>query len=234
VKLGGVQWTTLVDDPGHVAAIVFCAGCNFRCPYCHNPELVLPDQVGALPSLPMEPVLLELGRRQGFLDSVVVSGGEPTLQPGLPRFLERLKALGFRVKLDTNGSRPDVLDAVLANGWVDFVAMDIKAPLDAYGHMTGVSVDRQEIARSVSLLRQHAPAYEFRTTVAPGLGMDDLLRIGEQLGTAKGYWLQVFQCPIGKRLVDPMSSERPALARELLDQAWTRLAGRFDVGGVRG
>lgn len=233
MKLGGAQWTTLVDDPGHVAATLFCAGCTFRCPYCHNPELVLPDQVGVLACLPVDEVLRELERRRGFLDSVVVSGGEPTLQQDLPSLLEQLKALGFRVKLDTNGSRPDVLDAVLSNGWVDFVAMDIKAPWDAYSRMTGVPVDREKIVRSVQLLQRRAPAYEFRTTVAPGLGMDDLLRIGEQLDTAKAYWLQAFQRPIGKQLIDPTYSDRPALAREVLDQAWVRLSGRFDRGGVR-
>jgi pyruvate formate lyase activating enzyme len=234
MRLGGVQWTTLVDYPGHLAATVFTAGCNFRCPFCHNPELVLPERIAESSSLDAEEVLEELGHRAGFLEGVVVSGGEPTLHPELPKFLQRIKTLGLSVKLDTNGSRPDVVETVLMRGWVDHVAMDIKAPLERYSTMAGVPIDPEKIQRSIRLVRTLASSYEFRTTAAPGLSERDICTLGEDLSGASAYWLQVFRAPPEKALVDERCRTQPVLSEDSLREIWRGLRGRFSGGGVRG
>jgi pyruvate formate lyase activating enzyme len=234
MKIGGVHWTTVLDYPGLVAATVFAAGCNLRCPFCHNPELVLPELVARTGYEMEEPLFLEMESRKGFLDGVVISGGEPTLQPDLADILGRLRSLGLRVKLDTNGTRPRVLKEILEMGLVDYVAMDVKAPWDRYAELTGGPVDVDAVKASAALIPRLAPQYEFRTTVAPGLSAGDLTKIAEQLPEAETYWLQLFQCPEGKRLVKDDWRARISLEKHDLDQAWEILQDRFRLGGVRG
>lgn len=231
--IGGIQWMTLLDYPDHMAATLFTAGCNFRCPFCHNPELVLPDLVSDVSSPLDESFFSELHARRGFLDAVVITGGEPTLQTDLLQILGRIKELGYLVKLDTNGTRPDLIQRALENGLADFIAMDIKAPPDAYNRMSGVSVDIATIKESISVIMRFAPQYEFRTTAGPGLSVDDLLKIGRWLEGSRAYWLQTFQIPIEKRLVDESCREMAALRSSDLEAIWRQLRDRFDVGGVR-
>lgn len=162
MKIGGLIKFTLIDFPGRPAAIIFTQGCNFRCRYCHNPELVYPH-------LFTEPVAEEevfsfLQRRQGSLEGVVVSGGEPTLHDDLPAFMARLKALGYQVKLDTNGSRPDMVQELIDKKLVDYIAMDLKAPLQKYRDITEVDTNTDILRRSMDLIRQSGLEYEFRTT----------------------------------------------------------------------
>jgi len=232
--VGGVQWTTLLDYPDHVAATVFTAGCNFRCPFCHNPELVLPELVRQSSAELDESFFTELETRRGFLDAIVISGGEPTLQSDLGEVLARIKGLGYLIKLDTNGSRPDLIQRVLESGWVDFVAMDIKAPPDAYGELSGSLVDISAIQASMATIARLAPRYEFRTTAAPGLSQNDLIRIGDWIESGQEYWLQEFQVPIDKALVGEGYGEMAALTKDDLEAVWDRLRDRFDSGGVRG
>lgn len=162
MKIGGLIKFTLIDYPGRVAAVVFTQGCNFRCRYCHNPELVYP-QLFQEP-IAQEEVLAFLRHRQGTLDGVVVTGGEPTLQPDLLDFLSEIKQLGYSVKLDTNGARPDVLRQVLEKNLADYVAMDIKAPLPKYPLITSVPCNEADLRQSMDLLRHSGIAHEFRTT----------------------------------------------------------------------
>ncbi|MFC2106565.1 anaerobic ribonucleoside-triphosphate reductase activating protein [Candidatus Bipolaricaulota bacterium] len=232
--VGGVQWTTLLDYPDHIAATVFTAGCNFRCPFCHNPELVLPELVWQSSAELDESFFTELETRKDFLDAIVISGGEPTLQPDLREVLARIKGLGYLIKLDTNGSRPDLIQSVLESGWVDFVAMDIKAPPDAYDELSGSSVDISAIEASMATIARLAPRYEFRTTVAPGLSQNDLIRIGDWIESGQGYWLQEFQEPIDKALVDEGYRDKAVLKKDDLEAVWDQLRDRFDSGGVRG
>ncbi len=190
MHLGGLLRTSFSDFPGRVAAVVFTRGCNFRCPYCHNPELVHvrgDDPVG-------EGELFDLlRRRRGKLDGVVFTGGEPTLQADLVDVLAQVKALGFETKLDTNGSRPDVLEALLREELVDLVAMDVKAPLSRYPEVAGVPVDTGAIERSIRLLIDSGIEHEFRTTVVePLIALPDLLDIGEQIRGSGRYVLQPF------------------------------------------
>lgn len=232
--VGGVQWMSLIDYPDRIAATLFTAGCNFRCPFCHNPELVLPSLVAETGVTLDEAFFDDLKDRRGFLDAVVISGGEPAVQPDLLPVLRRIKELGYLVKLDTNGTRPDLIQEILEKGLADYIAMDIKGPPDAYDRMSGVRADFATIQRSVSLIRRVAPQYEFRTTVAPGLSATNLLSIGSWLKGSCAYWLQLFRAPSEKRLLEEGCREKIALKRNDLEVAWQQLRDRFDGGGVRG
>jgi pyruvate formate lyase activating enzyme len=224
---------SLSDHEGHVAAVVFVPGCNFRCPFCHNPDLVLPERAAGRLRVPVDEVLDELRDRRDFLDSVVVSGGEPTLQPDLQEFLAAVRAMGLGVKLDTNGSRPDVLRDLFERKLVDYVAMDIKAPSARYSEFAGVPVDLVRIEESIRLIRSSAPDYEFRTTVAPGLAAEDLRTIADWILGAKRYVLQPFRVPPEKGLLDPTWSDREALPPHALRGIWDSVAPLVGGGGVR-
>jgi pyruvate formate lyase activating enzyme len=190
LRLGGLLRTSFSDFPGRIAAVAFTRGCNLRCPYCHNPELI---HAGGEDPVDEAELFDLLRRRRGKLDGVVFTGGEPTLQADLADVLSRVKDLGFETKLDTNGSRPEVLEALLAEELVDLVAMDVKAPLPRYEEVTGVSVDTAAIEQSIRLLIGSGIEHEFRTTVAePLLAVADLLAIGEELRGARRYVLQPF------------------------------------------
>jgi len=231
--VGGIQWMTLLDYPDRVAATLFTAGCNFRCSFCHNPELVLPELVAEAGTELEESFFDELADRRGFLDAIVISGGEPTLQADLLQILERIKKLGYLVKLDTNGTRPDLIQDALENGLVDFVAMDIKASPGVYDRMAGVRVDTSKIEKSISIITRLAPQYEFRTTAGPGLSIDDLLQIGHWLEGGHAYWLQMFQVSGEKGLVDESCREMAVLEENDLEAVWHQLRDHFEIGGVR-
>lgn len=162
MKIGGLIKFTLIDYPGHVAAVVFTQGCNFRCRYCHNPELVYPHLLQE--SMPKEDVLSFLRKRKGTLEGVVITGGEPTMHLGLMDFMAEIKALGYKIKLDTNGTKPEVLQEAIERQLVDFVAMDLKAPLEKYSLITGVEFDPKIIQRSMDMIVASGLPYEFRTT----------------------------------------------------------------------
>jgi pyruvate formate lyase activating enzyme len=190
MKIGGLQKISLIDYPGRISAIVFTQGCNFRCPYCHNPELVDPAQYG--PILPEEEVISFLGKRRGKLDAVTVTGGEPTLQPDLDRFLQEIKGMGYLTKIDTNGSNPDVLERLIRGRLVDYLAMDVKGPLRKYERIANVKVKTAKIRRSIELITASRIEHEFRTTVVRSqLDNEDLTAIAELM--KKGlYVLQSF------------------------------------------
>ena len=164
MKIAGFEPLSLSDFPGHCAAVVFTRGCNWRCPFCHNGSLWASAGEG-----PGEQRVLTLLRQRARLLDVVVSGGEPTLQPDLPDFLVELKALGLKVKLDTNGSFPNVLKQVLSKGLVDFVAMDIKAPWDRYAELAGVDADVTALQASIKHIIDWGGTHQFRTTHVPNL-----------------------------------------------------------------
>lgn len=162
MRIGGCQKTSLVDFPGKVAAVVFAQGCDFRCPWCHNRQLVDPDRFG--PGIPVDDVFRHLAARVGKLSGVVVSGGEPTLQPGLADFFGQVRALGFSTKLDTNGSRPGVVEGLVSRGLLDFVAVDLKAPWDRYDEACGKEVDADALRGTIAILRSSGIAHQLRTT----------------------------------------------------------------------
>ncbi len=183
---------SLVDYPGKTAAVVFTQGCNFRCSYCHNKELVIPACFW--PAIAQEEVLTFLVKRQGLLGGLVITGGEPTLQKDLLDFLRKVRPLGFAIKLDTNGSRPDILKAAIEEKLVDFIAMDVKAPLEIYNKLVGVVVDTTLIEESIAIIKNSGLDHQFRTTlVRPLLGFEDMSKLAILVSGAKRYVLQNFR-----------------------------------------
>ncbi len=162
MKIGGFQPFTLTDYPGHVAAIVFTQGCNWRCPYCHNPQL-LPADRPENELIPEAYVFDRLSKRRRQLDGLVITGGEPTIQEDLPRFIRKVRRLGLKIKLDTNGSQPEVIRQLLEENLLDYVAMDIKAPLDQYESIVGGPVDTKALQTSIELLKTSGVLCESRT-----------------------------------------------------------------------
>ncbi|MDD5490055.1 MAG: anaerobic ribonucleoside-triphosphate reductase activating protein [Candidatus Moranbacteria bacterium] len=204
--LGGLQKLTLIDYPGHIAATVFTVGCNFRCPFCHNPELVERGTWNVERKIE-EDFFKLLKERHGKLEGVCITGGEPTLQPDLSEFIRKIKSLGYKVKLDTNGARPDVLRQLYAQNLLDFVAMDIKNSLENYEKTANSKMDLERIKLSVDLIKNSGIDYEFRTTVVPGLHKEnDFEKIGKWLSGAKKYVLQAFEDK-GK-ILDPRLKKR--------------------------
>jgi len=189
MRIGGLQRFSMVDYPGKLSAIIFTQGCNFRCPYCHNPELVEP-------SLFIEPmdelaIMNFLRSRTNRLDAVTITGGEPTLHHDLDELLGAIKELGYLTKLDTNGSNPHMIDKLLSYKLVDYIAMDIKAPLEKYSLVCGIVADTESIKSSMELIKNSGIDYEFRTTFpAMILGKEDLLEIAYTLGKSRRFFVQ--------------------------------------------
>lgn len=191
MKIHGLQKMTLLDFPGKVACTVFLGGCDFRCPFCHNYELL----DGSAPALMDEEELLRFLRgRRGLLDGVAITGGEPLLRKDLPDLLRAIRELGFAVKVDTNGNHPEALEAILSEGLADYIAMDIKNSPQKYALTAGLKVlDLAPIRQSVRLLLDSAIPYEFRTTVVDELHeASDFEAIGQWIAGAKAYYLQAF------------------------------------------
>ncbi len=192
--LGGLQKLTLIDYPGHIAATVFTMGCNFRCPFCHNPELVRMTHNMEHGTVLEDDFFELLKDRQGQLEGVCITGGEPTIQPDIVDFIRRIKNMGYKVKLDTNGTRPDVLRLLYAKKLLDYVAMDIKNSPEKYEKTANSKIDIGRIKLSVDLIQNSRVDYEFRTTVVPGLHEEnDFLEIAKWLDGSKKYILQSFE-----------------------------------------
>lgn len=192
MHIKALHLASIIEYPGRIADVIYVGACNFRCPYCYNVDLVLRPQ--ELPDLDSDQVLKTLESRRGFVDGLVVTGGEPTLQPDLTAFLASAKGLGLSVKLDTNGYRPEVLQQCIESSLVDYVAMDVKTSPARYAVAAGVSVEVERLARSVSLLLKSSIDYEFRTTVASDLvELTDLEAILRMISGAKRLYLQSFR-----------------------------------------
>ena len=191
MKIGGLQKVSLIDYPGLICGIVFLQGCNFKCPYCHNPELV--DSKLFKPGIRENEVLEFLNTRKGKLDAISITGGEPTIQEDLTSFIKQIKKMGFAVKLDTNGSQPKVIKNLLAEKLLDFIAMDIKAPLEKYRNIVNTQVNTESIKESIDLILKAKIPHEFRTTIVESqLEENDILEIGKLIAGASRYVLQKF------------------------------------------
>jgi pyruvate formate lyase activating enzyme len=191
MKLGGFVKTSFVDYPGKIAAVVFTKGCNLDCSYCHNPGLLNSNETNdALEDIRGEDVLTWFSKRNGMIDAVVISGGEPTLQKDIGVFLKELKSRSLCVKLDTNGTNPDVLSALIKDKLVDFIAMDIKAPLNKYESVCGIKLDLPAIKKSVQLIKSSGLDYEFRTTLCSELEVVDISRIISDFQITSNYVVQ--------------------------------------------
>lgn len=224
---------SMLDWPGKVCSVIFLAGCNFRCPYCHNPELIYDDKnAEGISWDDLEPFLSE---RNNWIDGVSITGGEPTINPALPLLVRKIKESGLQVKLDTNGSRPRVLERLIADGLLDFVAMDIKTSLKKYPLAAGRLVDTDALRESLGIILSSGVACEFRCTVVPGLvDVDDLKSIAAGLSGGGRFVLQQFRSEI---TLDPAYTNLESYpetvlfewAEELSEMVPTKVRGTLGV-----
>jgi pyruvate formate lyase activating enzyme len=227
MKIGGLERCSLIDYPGKVAAIVFTIGCNFRCPYCHNPELV--DETAS--SLSEESILHFLMSRKGLLDAVTITGGEPTMHEDLLRFIRSIRALGFLVKLDTNGTNPQMLASLIQENLLDYIAMDIKAPLTSYGKIVGRPAHTENIRKSLTLLMESGVPYEFRTTVVRALlSPEDFDSIGEDIRGAHRYYLQKF---VPTKILNPAFIRKSTYNDDEFERIRARMETYVDQCSIR-
>lgn len=226
MMIGGLQKLTLIDYPGKMACTIFSIGCNFRCPFCYSGELVLPEKIVKQEEIPASEIFAFLEERQGLLEGCVICGGEPTVHQDLPEFITKIKKLGYAVKLDTNGSNPEMLAELISGKLLDYVAMDIKASQEKYSFYSGDKADLQNIKESIAQLKQSNVPFEFRTTVAPGLTREDIAAIAEWVGDSEtDYFLQEFIQE--KEILNPEILQQKALTREDLQQIVETIKTKF-------
>jgi pyruvate formate lyase activating enzyme len=233
--LGGFQKMTLIDFPGKIATTVFTVGCNFRCPFCHNPELVLtssPLFVKKEEAKKIETDFFQhLKKRKGQLEGVCITGGEPTVQPDIVEFIKKIKKMGYAVKLDTNGTHPKIIERLINEKLVDYIAMDIKNQIDKYNLATGVDLYQKQIKESVKLIMQGGIPYEFRTTVVPGIHtLEDFLVIAKWLKGADKYWLQKYT---DGKILDPALKEKIKNKKLDLEQIKKSIEKNFGQMNIR-
>ncbi len=208
MKICGLQKVTLLDFPGHIACTVFLGGCNFNCPFCYNSQLIRSDGVELLST---DEFFKFLNKRIGILDGVAITGGEPLIHNDIKDFIMKIRNLGYKVKLDTNGSYPKVLKELINEGLVDYVAMDIKNTLNKYHITTDCNLNTDNIKESIELLINSNIEYEFRTTVVNELHhVDDFVEIGKMINGAKKYFIQCYQYQDTVRVkeLSPMNKEQ--------------------------
>jgi pyruvate formate lyase activating enzyme len=228
MKIGGIQKTSLLDYPGEISAIVWTIGCNFRCPFCYNKDIVL----GNVKSIPTKEVFSFLEMRKGLLDGVVVTGGEPLLQEDIFDFCKKIKKMSYLIKIDTNGTFPEKLKELIEKKLIDYVAMDIKAPKNKYEKLTNVKVNIKKIEESIKILQNSKIDYEFRTTFVPELlTKNDIIEIGKWLKNSKKFYLQQF------KLISPMISKYLEdicpYSEEQLKETIEEIKSYFDICEIR-
>lgn len=220
MKISGLQKTSLIEYPGKIVSVIFTQGCNFRCPYCHNSELIALESITEA-YFPQEYVLQFLKKRKGLIDGVSITGGEPSLQVGLYEFIKKIKAINLQTKLDTNGSNPELIKLLLKENLINYIAMDIKGPLDRYDEITGTRINPDNILQSISLIQNSGIDYEFRTTFVPGLhNLKDLEDIALLIRGSQRYFIQNFR---PNKTYDPelmkVNGFPPGLLEEFKDKA---------------
>ena len=231
MKIGGFQKISLIDYPEHLSSIIWTPACNFRCPFCYNKDLVSGD----VDLFPEDEVFKILKERQGKIEAVVITGGEPTLQKDLKDFIKKIKALNYLVKLDTNGNNPEIVRDLLEEKLVDYIAMDIKAPKNKYSEIVRHSVSNiiEEIEKTISIIKNFAPDYEFRTTVVTGLlSKDDILSIAQWLNGSKRYILQQFTVP--GELMDKNLAKSKPYPKEFFNDLKSVVKDYFTFCEIRG
>lgn len=230
--IGGFQKLTLIDYPGKLATTVFTVGCSFRCPFCHNPELVLGISHNLTVQEKTKKDFFEfLRKRKEKLDGVCITGGEPTIQPDIIEFIKKIKKIGYAVKLDTNGTRPDIIKKIIDLKLVDYIAMDIKNQLKNYDLTTGVKTDQGRIKLSVDLIMHSGISYEFRTTVVPGIHTQkDFLEIAKWIKGAKKYYLQKYQ---EIKILDPKLKIKTKNKKIDLEKIKEKIEKNFGLMGIR-
>jgi len=231
MEIGGLQKTTLIDYPGRVAATIFLCGCNFRCPFCYSRELVLPEEIKKQPKILEKDFFDFLEERKGLLEGIILCGGEPSIHQELPGFCEKIKKMGYLVKLDTNGSNPEMLKKLIDEKLIDYVAMDIKAPRGKYEFFSGAKLVN-EVEESVNILKKNQIGYEFRTTIAPGLKKEDILKATNWIaGKGVNYFLQEFTAQ--KEVINPEILGLPVLKRKEIEEIIEQIKPKFKNCQIR-
>lgn len=231
LPIKGFQKTSLIDYPDKISSIIFLPDCNFRCSYCHNPDLIInPNKIKTIPE---QEVINHLKNKKSWIDALVITGGEPTLHKEIFDFLKKIKELNLLTKLDTNGTNPIILKELIEKKLVDFIAMDIKAPLEKYEKITKTNVNEKNIQKSIDLIRNSSINYEFRITVVPELiAKEDLLEIAEWLKGSKKFVLQQFNSR-GK-LLDKKFENKTQYPAEELEEFKKLLTPYFETIEIRG
>lgn len=230
MRIKGLQKHTLIDYPGKLAATVFFAECNFRCPWCYSPELVLPEKIKTKSNISEKDFFGFLANRQELLEGVVLCGGEPCINKDLPQFCKRIKKLGFLTKLDTNGSNPAMLSQLINQDLVDYVAMDIKAPRQKYQEATNNKANIKDIEKSINILKESDMDFEFRTTLNPLLNKNDVLAIAHWISPAPKYYLQSFR---PEKTIDPEFEKMKPWPDEELSAIQKAIASLFGICQIR-
>jgi len=229
MEIGGLQKTTLIDFPGRLAATVFLCGCNFRCPWCYSRELVLPEEIKKQPKISQKSFFNFLKDKKGLLEGIVVCGGEPTIHPDLPDFIKKIKKMGFSVKLDTNGSSPQMLAKLIKEKLIDYVAIDIKLPKEKYKEV--LDANPENIEKSIQILKNSGINYEFRTTVVPTVhAKEDLIQIAKWLNGSKRYYLQDFR---PEKTIDPEFEKIKPYSEEYLLEIKKAISSFFETCQIR-
>ncbi|MBA7596475.1 7-carboxy-7-deazaguanine synthase [subsurface metagenome] len=229
MEICGLQKLTLIDYPGRLAATIFLCGCNFRCPWCYSRELVLPEEIQKQVKISDRELFDFLEERKGTLEGVVICGGEPCFHEDLPQFCQKIKKLDYSVKLDTNGSNPQMLKKLIDEKLVDYIAMDIKLPKEKYKEVLGVDV--KHIEESIKILKDSKIDHEFRTTVVPTiLDKEDIVKIAKWLSPAKKYYLQNFR---PEKTIDPKFEKIKPYSEEYLSEIQKTISSFFEVCKVR-
>jgi len=226
----GLQKTTLVDYPGKVACTIFLPRCNFRCGFCHNKDLVL--NPNSLPTITEEKLLIFLKEKKQWLDAICITGGEPLLHKELIQFLPKVKALNYLIKIDTNGTNPNLLKELIDKKLVNFIAMDIKNSLEKYNETAGIKVDIEKIKQSIDIIKNSGIDYEFRTTVTPNLHTkEDIKQIGKWLKPSKNFAIQNFKP--AKEVIDEKYQNMKGFTKEQLKEFKEILKEYFDEVEIR-
>lgn len=250
MKIGGLQKLTLIDFPSKIACGVFLAGCNFRCPFCYNPYLVIPTKIKTQPKISEKNFFNFLKKRKNFLEAVVITGGEPTIQKDLSKFIKEIKKLGYLIKLDTNGYRPEILKRLIKENLIDYIAMDVKAPLNKkiqslknknqnnkrifnkdYEKMAISKIDLKKIKESIELIKNSEIEYEFRTTIIPIFHTKtDIIQIVKEISPAKRYFLQNFN---PKNTLNPKFQQIKPYSDEYLLKIQKEINHFFEICQIR-
>jgi len=250
MQIGGLQKLTLIDFPGRLAATVFLCRCSFRCPWCYSSELVLPEKIKQQPKISENEFFNFLKKRKGLLEGICVTGGEPTIHKDLPDFIKKIKKLGYLVKLDTNGSNPKMLKDLIDEKLIDYVAMDIKAPIGAkmqnakcksqndkskcknkYEKATGVKVDLEKIKKSIEIIKNSGIDYEFRMTVVPTIHTkEDIIQIAREVSPAKRYYLQNFRA---EKTIDSKFAKIKSYSEKEILEIQKAIAPFFEICRIR-
>ena len=234
--IAGLQKQSLIEYPGRISAIIFLAGCNLRCQFCYVPHLVLPEEIKKIKPISENKIFSFLKERKGFLEAVSISGGEPTLNPQLPKFIEKIKNLKYLVELETNGTNPKMLKELIDKRLVDYVAMDIKHQLvfEKYNEITGKVLTKKtfkSIKESIGILLEGKVDYEFRTTLVPSLiDKKDIFEIAQWISGAKKYYLQNFR---PQKTIDPIFEKIKPYPEKYLLEIQKALSPFFETCQIR-